>query len=51
MLERNGIDKNVIVKVPEIVYVNETKEIENIINKIKYFLIEKSLAKVFCRRF
>ena len=41
MLERNGIDKNVIVKVPEIVYVNETKEIENIINKIKGYGIAK----------
>ena len=41
MLERNGIDKNVIVKVPEIVYINETKEIENIINRIKGYGISK----------
>ena len=33
MLERNGVEKNVITKTPEIVYVNDTKEIENIINK------------------
>ena len=41
MLERNGIEKNVITKTPEIVYVNDTKEIENIINKIKGYGISK----------
>ena len=41
MLERNGIEKNVITKTPEIVYTNETKEIENIINKIKGYGISK----------
>ena len=41
MLERNGIEKNVITKIPEIVYINDTKEIENIINKIKGYGISK----------
>ncbi|MBF0989390.1 MAG: hypothetical protein HXK70_00975 [Clostridiales bacterium] len=41
MLERNGIEKNVITKTPEIVYINDTKEIENIINKIKGYGISK----------
>ena len=41
MLERNGIEKNVIIKTPEIVYINDTKEIENIINKIKGYGISK----------
>ena len=41
MLERNGIEKNVITKTPEIVYINDTNEIENIINKIKGYGISK----------
>ncbi|MGP1608556.1 MAG: hypothetical protein ACTTGJ_01765 [Clostridium sp.] len=41
MFDRNGIEKNILQKSPEIVYENETKDIENIIAILKQLNISK----------